>query len=54
MKRQQINIRISQELKEEFYSYCKKDHLKPSRLIRHWIKETIEADRVKNNRLSSK
>ncbi len=45
MKREQINIRISRELKEEFYSYCKKDHVMPSRLIRDWIKTTVEADR---------
>ncbi|MBD8004832.1 hypothetical protein [Bacillus norwichensis] len=54
MKREQINIRISKELKEEFYSYCKKDHLKPSRLIRDWIKTTVETDRMKNNHLNLK
>ncbi len=53
MERHQINIRISKELKEEFYTYCQKENLQPSALIRSWIEEAVEVDKVKNNGFNS-
>ncbi|MBW8351789.1 hypothetical protein K0H71_20520 [Bacillus sp. IITD106] len=41
MKRYQLNIRISKELKEKFVSVCKKEDQNPSGLMRSWIEEFI-------------
>ncbi|GIN20853.1 MAG TPA: hypothetical protein DEO65_08555 [Bacillus bacterium] len=54
MERPQINIRISKDLKEEFYASCEKENLQPSVLIRSWIEEFVEVDKAKSKGLNSK
>lgn len=54
MQRHQLNIRISKELKDEFYLYCQKENVQPSTLIRSWIEEVIETDKVESNDYHSK
>ncbi len=54
MERPQINIRISKDLKKEFYASCEKENLQPSVLIRSWIEEFVEVDKTKSKGLNSK
>ena len=42
MKRYQLNIRISKDLKEKFVSHCKEVDQNPSILLRSWIENFIK------------
>ncbi|MBS4202391.1 hypothetical protein KHA93_22575 [Bacillus sp. FJAT-49732] len=50
MKRYQLNIRISKDLKEKFVSLCKKEDQNPSVLMRSWIEDFIRENEKCNSR----
>ncbi|MCJ8008829.1 hypothetical protein ACFFF5_10435 [Lederbergia wuyishanensis] len=50
MKRHQLNIRISKDLKEQFVSLCKEVDRKPSVLMRSWIEKFIRENEKYNSK----
>lgn len=50
-KEERLNIRIEQNLKEEFSAICKARSLNASALIRQWINEFVEENRVKPQKM---
>lgn len=51
MIRDQINIRVSKELKDHFYSLCKKEHITPSILLRYWMKSFLQMSDEERKRI---
>lgn len=49
MKRVQINIRVTKELKDVFYDFCSREGVHPSSLIRGWMETTVKEDGKKKD-----